>query len=233
MFSRASTVRTFDFGRELLKVAALVTMTADHVGAIFYPDLIVLHAVGRLAFPLFAYLVTLGIESTKKPSRYLTTLLAFAVVSQVPYFLAFGIQPFERLNVLFPLFLSALSLYFFNRGNMQVFVPILSLAFLSSIFFNMEGTFYVILMVGAMKLLRSKPELGVIVLLALNLVLLPDIQVLALLAVPLILLHVKNVLKMEIIISDNSRLYSVRKYAFYAYYPLHLALLYWISITFF
>ncbi|MCW4047035.1 MAG: conjugal transfer protein TraX [Candidatus Bathyarchaeota archaeon] len=226
-------MRTFDFGRELLKIVALVTMTADHIGMILYPDLLFLHAVGRLAFPLFAYLITLGVESTKKPRTYLATLLTFAVVSQVPYFLAFRIQPFERLNILFPLFLSVLSLYFFNRGNMQVFVPVLSLSVLSSILFNMEGTFYVVLTVGAMKLLRSKPELGVIALLALNLVLLPDIQVLALLAVPLILLHVKNVLKMEIAISDDSRLYSLRKYSFYAYYPLHLALLYWISITFF
>jgi hypothetical protein len=226
-------VRTFDFGREILKVAAIVTMTADHVGAILYPDVLFLHVVGRLAFPLFAYLIALGIESTKKPRKYLLTLLSFAVVSQVPYFLAFGIQPFERLNILFPLFLSALSLYFFNKGKMQIFIPVLSVALLSSILFNMEGTFYVILMVGAMKLLKSKPELGVLALLALNLPLLPDTQVLALLAVPLILLHAKNWLKMEITIPDNSRLYSLRKYAFYAYYPLHLALLYWISLSLF
>jgi hypothetical protein len=84
-----------------------------------------------------------------------------------------------------------------------------------------------------MKLLKSKPELGVLALLALNLPFLPDTQVLALLAVPLILLHAKNWLKMEITIPDNSRLYSLRKYAFYVYYPLHLALLYWISLSLF
>jgi hypothetical protein len=226
-------VRTFDFGRELLKVVAIVTMTADHVAAILYPDLLVLHIIGRLAFPLFAYLIALGIESTKKPKKYLSTLLIFAVVSQVPYYLAFGIQPFERLNILFSLFVSALVLYFFNKKNLETFIPILAVAVLASIFFNMEGSFYVIFTVGAMKLLKSKPELGILALLALNLPFLPDTQALALLAVPLIFLHVKGWLKLEIVISDNSRLYSVRKYAFYVFYPLHLALLYLISISFF
>jgi hypothetical protein len=225
-------VRTFDFGRETLKVAAVVTMTADHVGTILYPDLLFLHIVGRLAFPLFAYLIALGIESTIKPRKYLVTLLGFAVVSQVPYFLAFGIQPFERLNILFPLFASALALYFFKKGKMQIFIIALSLAVLSSIVFNMEGTFYVVLTVAAMRLLKSKPELGVLALIGLNLALVPDIQALAVLAVPLILLHTQNWLKKEVTIPDNSRLYSLRKYAFYVYYPLHLGLLYWISISF-
>ncbi len=233
MFSRASTVRTFDFGRDLLKVAAVVTMAADHVGAILYPDLLWLHIVGRLAFPLFAYLVALGIESTSKPRKYLATLLVFAFVSQVPYYLAFGIQPFERLNVLFSLFTSALVLYFYNKKNIETFALVLAVAVLASIFLNMEGSFYVIFTVGAMKLLKMKPELGILALLALNLMFIPDTQVLALLAVPLIFLHVKNYLKMEVAISDNSRLYSVRKYAFYVFYPLHLGLLYIISISFF
>lgn len=226
-------MRTFDFGRDLLKIVAILSMAADHVGAILYPDLLWLHIVGRLAFPLFAYLIALGIESTSKPQKYLATLLIFAFVSQVPYYLAFGIQPFERLNILFSLFTSALVLYFYNKKNLETFALVLAVAVLASIFLNMEGSFYVIFTVGAMKLLKSKPELGILALLALNLIFLPDIQMLALLAVPLIFLHVKNYLKIETTISDNSHLYSVRKYAFYVFYPLHLGLLYLIGISFF
>jgi hypothetical protein len=89
-----SPVRKFDFGRELLKITAIVTMVIDHVGNILYPDLLFLQMIGRLSFPIFAYLIVLGVESTKKPLRYMVTLLSFALISQVPYFLAFGIQPF-------------------------------------------------------------------------------------------------------------------------------------------
>ena len=93
--------RKFDFGRELLKVIAIVTMALDHIYFILYPDMIILHIIGRLAFPIFAYLIVLGVESTKKPRKYMLTLLSFTLISQVPYFLAFAIQPFERLNILF------------------------------------------------------------------------------------------------------------------------------------
>jgi hypothetical protein len=225
-----SPVRKFDFGRDILKVIAIVTMTIDHISTILYPDLLFLHIIGRLSFPLFAYLIMLGIESTKKPRKYMVTLLSFALISQIPYFLAFEIQPFERLNILFTLFLSALTIYFFNKRSLLTFVPILL-----SILFMTEGTFYVVLTVACMKILKSNPKLGFLALFALNLqfLLIPDTQILSLFAVPLILLHVKNWLKKEILIPENSFYYSLRKYAFYAYYPLHLALLYSIKLFFF
>jgi hypothetical protein len=223
-------VRKFDFGREILKVIAIVTMTIDHVYAILYPDLTFLHIIGRLSFPLFAYLISLGIESTKKPKKYMMTLLSFALISQIPYFLAFEIQPFERLNILFTLFLGALTIYFFNKRSLLTFVPILL-----SILLMTEGTYYVVLTVACMKILKSNPKLGFLALFALNLqfLLIPDTQILSLFAVPLILLHVKGWLRKEILIPENSLAYSIRKYAFYSFYPLHLALLFLIKLFFF
>ena len=205
-------------------------MALDHVYVILYPDLLLLHIVGRLAFPLFAYLVVLGIESTEKPRKYMITLLAFALISQIPYFLAFEIQPFERLNILFTLFLSAVTLYFYNKKNPLAFIPLLL-----SIIIPTEGTYYVVLMVVGMKLLKETPKLGIIALIALNLqfLLIPDVQILSLFAVPLIFLHVKGWLKKEILIPENSLSYSLRKYLFYLFYPIHLALLFLIKLFFF
>ena len=112
-----SPVRKFDFGREVLKITAIVTMVIDHVGNILYPDLLFLQMIGRLSFPIFAYLIVLGVESTKKPQKYIIALLAFAMISQLPYSLAFDIQPFERLNILFSLLLSAVTIYFYNKKS--------------------------------------------------------------------------------------------------------------------
>jgi hypothetical protein len=226
-------VRTFDVGREILKIVAIITMTVDHVGAILHPDLLFLRVIGRIAFPLFAYLVTLGIESTKKPRRYLITLFSFAIVSQIPYFLAFELQPFEQLNILFPLLLSAITLYSFNKKQTPAFFVILFLAVLFSFILNMEGSFYTIFNVLCLKLLRSKPEFGIVALVALNLSVTPTTQIFSLLALPLILLHVQNHLRKEILISENSFLYMLRKYAFYIYYPLHLTLLFLVNLFFF
>jgi hypothetical protein len=106
---------------------------------------------------------------------------------------------------------------------------------LLSIIIPTEGSFYVVLMVVGMKLLKETPKLGALVLFALNLqfLIIPDVQVLSLLAVPLIFLHIKGWVKKEILIPENSLSYSVRKYVFYLFYPLHLALLFSIKLFFF
>jgi hypothetical protein len=227
-------VRKFDFGRELLKIIAIVTMVSDHIGKILYPDLLLLQIIGRLSFPLFAYLVVLGVESTKKPRKYMVTLLVFALISQVPYYLAFGIQPFDRLNILFSLFLCAVTIYYYNKGSLLALVPLLL-----SIILMTEGSYYVVLTAVGMKLLKDKPKIGALALVALNLqfLFIPDfesqIQILALLAVPLIFLHIKGWLRKEILIPENSLAYSTRKYFFYVFYPLHLALLFLINLFFF
>jgi hypothetical protein len=227
-------MRKFDFGRELLKIIAIVTMVTDHVGRVLYPDLLFLQVIGRLSFPLFAYLVVLGVESTKKPGKYMITLLSFAIISQIPYYLAFGIQPFDRLNILFSLFLSAVTIYFYNKRSVLAFVPLLL-----SIILMTEGSYYVVLTAVGMKLLKDAPKLGILALVALNLQFLffPDIenqiQILALFAVPLVFLHIKNWLRKEILIPEHSLAYFVRKYFFYVFYPLHLALLFSIKLFFF
>jgi len=228
-------MRKFDFGREMLKIAAIVTMATDHVGNILYSDLLFLQMIGRLSLPIFAYLIVLGVESTKNPRKYIITLLSFALISQLPYFLAFNIQPFERLNILFSLFLSAVTIYFYNKKDLLAFVPLLL-----SIILPTEGSYYVVLTAVGMKLLKETPKLGSLVLFALNIQFLlvssdinTQIQILSLLAVPLILLHVKNWLKKEKLIPENSFAYSIRKYAFYLFYPLHLALLFLVNLFFF
>jgi len=228
----ASATRRFDLGRDLLKIIAIATMVVDHVGNILYPDLLFLQMIGRLSFPIFAYLIVLGVDSTKKPFNYMVSLFVFAVASQVPYFLAFRIQPLERLNILFSLLLSAVTIYYYNKRSPVAFVPLLL-----SMIFPTEGSYYVVVTAVGMKLLKDNAKLGALLLLALNLqfVLLPmdihsQIQVLALCAVPIIFLHIKNKLTKEIVIPENSLVYLVRKYFFYFFYPLHLAILFFLNM---
>ena len=60
-----------DLGRELLKIIAIITMTIDHLGVVFYPQHLIFRVVGRLSFPLFSYLLVLGLESTRNQKKYL------------------------------------------------------------------------------------------------------------------------------------------------------------------
>ena len=73
-----------------LKLIALVSMTVDHVGMVLFPKLLWLRLIGRLAFPIFAYMIAEGCRHTKGMPRYLGTLAASAAVCQLVYFFVMG-----------------------------------------------------------------------------------------------------------------------------------------------
>ena len=85
-------------------------MTIDHLGAVLYPELRILRIVGRISFPLFTYLLTLGVESTSNLKNYFIRLFAFGIISQIPYHFALGYEPLESLNIFFTLTLGLLVL---------------------------------------------------------------------------------------------------------------------------
>ncbi|MBV9159556.1 MAG: hypothetical protein JO019_03100 [Candidatus Kaiserbacteria bacterium] len=88
-----------------IKIIAVMTMVIDHVGLFFFPQYFFLRIIGRLAFPLFAWLIANGAYHTRDLPLYGMRLFALAVVSQVPFTLAnvhIG-EPLLYLNVVFTL----------------------------------------------------------------------------------------------------------------------------------
>lgn len=224
-------MRIFDYGRELLKWIAIITMTIDHIGAVLYPELVVLRWIGRLAFPLFAYLLMLGLESTRNVRTYFVRLLLFALISQIPFFLAIGKLPFDMFNIFFTLSFGLVFVYFFRKGQAVAFIPLL-ISFVVPIDYGVYG----IAVIGCMYFLIENQRLGVILLVLLNMLFLfpPSSQILSLAAIPLILLHKNGFLTIKKIKNDEKfRIPLWRKYFFYIYYPLHLALLYLIKVVYF
>lgn len=69
-----------------LKLIALICMTADHVGLMLLPQYTVLRIIGRLAFPIYAYMIAEGCRYTRSMGKYLTALLLTAAVCQAVYF---------------------------------------------------------------------------------------------------------------------------------------------------
>ena len=71
-----------------LKLIALITMTVDHMGLILFDQFILLRIIGRLAFPIFAWMIAEGCRHTRSMGRYLGGMAAVAFVCQVVYLIA-------------------------------------------------------------------------------------------------------------------------------------------------
>ena len=73
-----------------LKILALVAMTVDHIGVVIFPQVTVLRIIGRLAYPIFAYMIAEGCFYTHDKKRYLGGIVALGAACQLVYFFALG-----------------------------------------------------------------------------------------------------------------------------------------------
>jgi len=81
----------------VLKIIAIVAMLIDHTGAILisphateYPTLyLVSRGIGRIAFPIFVFLIVEGFYHTRDVKKYLKRLGIFAIISEIPFDFAF------------------------------------------------------------------------------------------------------------------------------------------------
>lgn len=102
----------FGLSGSALKVIAMISMVIDHIalylmeyGTVLYETM---RCIGRIAFPVFAFLIAEGFIHTKSRYRYFFTLLGFAVISEIPWYLLNGADGTH--NVMFTLALGVATL---------------------------------------------------------------------------------------------------------------------------
>lgn len=71
-----------------LKILAAIAMTVDHVGMVLFPQIAALRFIGRLAFPIFAFMIAEGCVHTRNPLRYFLSVLTLGVVCQTAFTVA-------------------------------------------------------------------------------------------------------------------------------------------------
>lgn len=100
-----------------LKWIALLSMLIDHMGAVLFPEIPIFRIVGRMAFPIYAYLITEGFFYTHNIRNYMLRLGGLALISEIPFDLAFFGTPcyMGYQNVFFTLLIGLVVLYFYNR----------------------------------------------------------------------------------------------------------------------
>lgn len=96
-----------------LRAAALLCMLADHAGLALFPAANAFRCVGRLAFPLYCFLLAQGYLHTRSVRAYARRLLLAALLSEIPFdLLIFGrLACTVEQNALFSLLLGLMALY--------------------------------------------------------------------------------------------------------------------------
>ena len=91
-----------------LHIIAMVLMLCDHLWGTIVPGNDWLTCIGRISFPIFAFMIVEGYFHTKNLKKYVYRLLIFAILSEIPFNLAMGSNIFYPMhqNVLWSFLIS-------------------------------------------------------------------------------------------------------------------------------
>lgn len=208
-----------------LKLIAITTMLIDHIAAMFLwgdSSYFILRMIGRIAFPIFAFLIAEGYVRTRDVKKYAIRLLIFAFISEIPFNLAFGNKIFYlgHQNVFFTLFLGLLAIISYNYFNYEYREPILgffsvvAIGYLAALL-NTDYGLFGVAMIFIFYVYRNNFRAIAIVIAIIN-IYMWGLQPFAIMALPLIYLY-------------NNQKGKQLKYLFYVFYPAHLFILWLIE----
>lgn len=237
----------------MLKVIACLLMLIDHMGAALFPKLTILRMIGRLSFPIFAYLIAIGYARTNSFSKYLSRLLIFGLISQIPFSLAFGGpvsinsfsdflgfvggSPSPHLNIFFTLTLGLLAIHMWDKEESMLakIIVVLSLGITAKAFETDYGIYGVAMMLAFYIFRDSK--IKTVISQAIVYILFDASDVLSYInrfpgrTIKLSwFMQALSLLALIIIFSYNGKKGKNLKYFFYAFYPVHLLIIGLIKI---
>ncbi|MDF0606792.1 TraX family protein [Neisseriaceae bacterium TC5R-5] len=213
--------RVSDGTIEALKWLALVLMTLDHINKhLFAEKLPGVFEMGRIAMPLFAFVLTYNLArpSTLSNGTYIRTMKRLALFSAIatPFFIGFGGLAFGwwPLNIMFMLLVATAILYLVEQGG-AAYILTAVLVFLVGGAFVEFWWFALAFCICSWWYCKTNSKAALVAcLLAAASLYVVNRNFWALAAMPLILV---------------APLLDIRiprfRYLFYAYYPAHLAVL--------
>ncbi len=204
-----------------LKVIAVLSMVADHCALYLMehgtPLYEAMRCVGRIAFPVFAFLIAEGYVYSKDRIWYFIKLLGFAFISEIPWYLLNGADGTH--NVMFTLALGVLAIGVFDKlveRRLLCVCCLLSLAWLATLT-GVDYEWRGILMIVLFYMLRSNRACQL------------------LLTFPLMMHYGITGVFLAcavLLLYDGTRGFAkgrIAKYGFYLFYPVHLMAIYYCT----
>ena len=213
-----------------IKLIAIITMLIDHTGAVLELPIFT-RMIGRIAFPLFVFLIAEGCRHTKSMEKYLLRLGAFALISEIPFDLAFNndINFLYNTNIFYTLFLGVACVYakrIMEERNVPYFwllmiIPVFIASFLAEWFSSDYGAVGILfIFITALVSGFKYRQLGVMALFCLWLYYdWPEMLAASLISIPIAALA-------------SGKQGQPVKWLFYWFYPVHLAILVLAALIF-
>jgi len=198
-----------------LKLVGVISMCIDHIGKFFFPQYVIFQIIGRIAFPIFAFQLTIGYQKTSNKKRYIQRLLIFAFISQPIFYLA---TKKLELNILFALALGFWALSSWEKKKYYHFAFILPLSLFVE--YKIYGILMIVGFFVVKQCLYQTLYFGLNNLVYILLWKIPLFQFYSLLA--LLFVYKLNFVRVKL-----------PKYFFYIFYPGHLLVIYLIKVFFF
>lgn len=216
-----------------LKIIAIILMLIDHLSVILPQEIgMICKIIGRLAFPIFAFLLVEGYFYTKNIKKYISRLVIFGAISQIPYIFYFHNG---YLNIFFTLATGLVTMYisdykFHNKKdtNTEIQVILIVGIMILAEILHIEYGIYGIMTILIFKLLKDDFK-GIVR----GQALINGVYCLMAFITSvnwLVLSQGLAVLALPIIKKYNNEKGKSLKYFFYVFYPLHITILYFIKI---
>ena len=105
-----------------LHIWAMFFMLCDHAYRTIFTNCEFLTCIGRLAFPMFAFMVVEGFYHTSNKKKYFLRMLIFGLISEIPFNLMLTAQwffPFYQ-NVMFTFAIGLCMIYLLDKQQRKI-----------------------------------------------------------------------------------------------------------------
>lgn len=217
----------------VLKVLAILAMLLDHIAAVFLSyrtmPYMLMRGFGRIAFPIFCFLIVEGYFHTRNVKKYMLRLAGFAIISEIPFDICFYHKLFYwgHQNVFFTLLLGLVAIYAVDEIRKHY-----SNSYLKTVV--MQFAVIILAMIAAWFLRTDYSMLGILIIMAFYVNRGNMVQVAISVFVVTICsgntFQLYSLLALIPLCLYNGKKGPSMRYVFYVFYPAHLLILYGISM---